>query len=46
MVEDTEGDEEGSAMAGMGVPSTSVGTARGVREGPRVAFQIIPAEQV
>lgn len=48
MVEDVESEERGGGMGGMGgadTPSSSVGTARGLREGKRVAFQIIPTAQ-
>jgi hypothetical protein len=48
MIEDM--DEDGASSSGVGgmggLPSSSVGTARGLREGPRVAFQIIPGDQV
>ena len=42
MVEDNEEGTEGGASSG---PGASTATARNIKEGPRVAFQIIPAEQ-
>lgn len=46
MVEDSEESSEGmGGMGGADMPSTSVGTARGLREGARVAFQIVPSSQ-